>query len=68
MSSVLTMMVAGGGVLIAGGTVKMVGMQACVTVPMDDSAVVPARRKCGNPAIHMGHHGSDLGILSATCF
>jgi hypothetical protein len=23
---------------------------------------------CGNPAIHMGHHGSDLGSLPAACF
>jgi hypothetical protein len=44
-SSVLMMAAAGGGVLKEGGTAKMAGTWVCVTVPTDDSAAVPARRK-----------------------
>jgi hypothetical protein len=46
MSSVLTMTVAGGGVLKVGGMAKTAGTRACVTVLTDDLAAVPARRKC----------------------
>jgi hypothetical protein len=47
-SSVLTTMAAGGGVLKVGGTAKMSGTWACVMVPTDDLAAIPARRKCAH--------------------
>jgi hypothetical protein len=67
LSSVLTMMVAGGSVLMAGGMAKIAGTWACVTVPRWLFWQGGNVHTCGNPAIHTGHHGSDPGVLPAAC-
>jgi hypothetical protein len=69
-SSILTTVVAGGGVLKVGGTVKTAGMWACVTVPMIQrpSQQGGSAHIHGNPAIHMGHCGNDREFYLQSTF
>jgi hypothetical protein len=59
-SSVLTVTAAGDGVLKVGGTAKMAGMRACVTVPTDDLAAILARRKCTHSWKSCHSYGDNL--------